>query len=250
MGVCLSCHGRKRRGSEKKKSDLQLCQSLAPLHECVGDCDKVVSDQTSASAPGDTGDKNPIHWASVASPQAASARAARALSIDFPSEACNGTRKRTVPSYKENLETFNNFYSHDNSNGKQAISLLNRPHLVSISNKKDNSCNSRCDSFSTDLIHVKPCGGDSATMANTISNMKMTNPIKVLVSKQRIRYTEDGFNLDLTCILFTVTNISIPIPHLSNAYLTAFCVRCCFPFHLIFYINSIQEALRRVFPPR
>ena len=39
-------------------------------------------------------------------------------------------------------------------------------------------------------------------MANTMSNMKMTNPIKGLVSKRRKRYTQDGFNLDLACILF------------------------------------------------
>ena len=38
-------------------------------------------------------------------------------------------------------------------------------------------------------------------MANTISNMKMTNPIKNLVSKKRRRYVQDGYNLDLTCIL-------------------------------------------------
>lgn len=37
-----------------------------------------------------------------------------------------------------------------------------------------------------------------------IPNIKMTNPIKKLVSKQRIRYTKDGFNLDLTCILLFV----------------------------------------------
>lgn len=39
-------------------------------------------------------------------------------------------------------------------------------------------------------------------MANTISNIKMSNPIKNLVSKRRKRYVQDGYNLDLTCILF------------------------------------------------
>lgn len=38
-------------------------------------------------------------------------------------------------------------------------------------------------------------------MANTISNIKMSNPIKNLVSKRRRRYIQDGYNLDLTCIL-------------------------------------------------
>lgn len=42
------------------------------------------------------------------------------------------------------------------------------------------------------------------TMANTISNIKMTNPIKGLVSKHRKRFIEDGFNLDLTCILLSL----------------------------------------------
>lgn len=41
-------------------------------------------------------------------------------------------------------------------------------------------------------------------MANSISNIKMTNPIKGIVSKRRIRYIKDGFNLDLACILFCV----------------------------------------------
>lgn len=39
-------------------------------------------------------------------------------------------------------------------------------------------------------------------MANSISNIKMTNPIKGIVSKRRKRYIKDGFNLDLACILF------------------------------------------------
>lgn len=38
-------------------------------------------------------------------------------------------------------------------------------------------------------------------MANiiSISSMKLTNPIKELVSKRKKRYTDDGFNLDLSC---------------------------------------------------
>lgn len=39
-------------------------------------------------------------------------------------------------------------------------------------------------------------------MANSISNIKMTNPIKGMVSRRRKRYVKDGFNLDLACILF------------------------------------------------
>lgn len=33
---------------------------------------------------------------------------------------------------------------------------------------------------------------------------KMANPIKTMVSKKRKRYTQDGFNLDLTCILLCI----------------------------------------------
>lgn len=41
----------------------------------------------------------------------------------------------------------------------------------------------------------------SNSVVKVISNIKMTNPIKKLVSQKRKRYTKDGFNLDLTCIL-------------------------------------------------
>lgn len=47
------------------------------------------------------------------------------------------------------------------------------------------------------------------SMANTISNMKMTNPIKGLVSKRRKRFTADGFDLDLTCILYILYYVQI-----------------------------------------
>lgn len=55
------------------------------------------------------------------------------------------------------------------------------------------------DSVGSEASEVKQ---NQPSMANTISNMKMTNPIKGLVSKRRKRFTEDGFDLDLSCILF------------------------------------------------
>lgn len=55
------------------------------------------------------------------------------------------------------------------------------------------------------------------TVVKAISNIKMTNPIKKLVSQSRIRYTKDGFNLDLTCILYFIIN-------------------CIFNFSFVFYL--------------
>lgn len=52
-----------------------------------------------------------------------------------------------------------------------------------------------------------------AAMANSISNINLTNPIKGMVSKRRKRYIKDGFNLDLACILLHPSEVFSCVCH-------------------------------------
>lgn len=46
--------------------------------------------------------------------------------------------------------------------------------------------------------------------SNTLTNIKMTNAIKGLVSKKKKRYKQDGFNLDLSCESRVESRVACP----------------------------------------
>lgn len=96
------------------------------------------------------------------------------------------------------------------SNAKGVSILSNNQHSskdsglgASVVADKSSSLNNGQVAVKIHINSVEYCR-TPCRMANTISNMKMTNPIKGLISKRRRRYTKDGFNLDLTCILLFI----------------------------------------------
>lgn len=99
------------------------------------------------------------------------------------------SKRKKNSKFSCNLKHLNKLKKTKRNNNKTGLRKSNS--LYSISSVKERLTNEAGSNTGIDIYRFKQ------KMANTLS--VMTNVLRNVVSKQRIRYKEKGFNLDLAC---------------------------------------------------